>query len=553
MIALPLEVLERVSQHLDYKSLLAFSTVKKAARSASRRWIFRDLTLSFSSPTTLREATSTWQEILTASGSARCVHNVHILAPKYTDPTWSSEAQRVEDCGDHPLQSWRYTDMDVTDATLACKDADWECLVQLLEALPSLRNLTWGRSEQIPTALIKVLRHWLPKCLLHMPNFYLQSLRQLAQNPITIEDHDLQIATLPNLYSLVTVSYGSISGEYADYNELAVLDMAAGAAPGLREVSILRNQEGASISDGTPDLVRQTWTPRTLLSAPNPSEHGRLQSLELLPFWIDVDALTLWWQTTDVRKLQSLKLHTPLEPEELYWMRDNWDLPCLRTLAIGLQSDQRHQSPTPELVDATEAFLLSLPCLRSLKLGGAFTKRTLSLALQHSGESLRELYLSQANNRDDIDYSYDSACFATKDLLRSLGQHCPNLERLALSIMRRQGNLDEVGIYRALGVLRNMRHITLNVYAPQKLAQSTAAMDVAEQRIETTGIGDMSEVQEITAAIKDLAVDHILAARIFHVISCAKSTFAPHLERLDLNIAAVKDFGYFMDMQPERT
>ena len=110
--------------------------------------------------------------------------------------------QRLEDCGDQPLDPWRFCAIDGRSTRLLEHDTHWQKLEELLKRFRGLRNLTWGCAEQMPSCILRHIHENLPQCRVHMRNFSLRSLVQPPQIPINIDPHELAIATSPCLYSV---------------------------------------------------------------------------------------------------------------------------------------------------------------------------------------------------------------------------------------------------------------------------------------------------------------------------------------------------------------
>ena len=123
-----------------------------------------------------------------------------------------------------------------------------------------------------------------------MRNFSLQSLFQPPQVPIQIDSHELDLATSPCLYS-IAMQYDYMDSGHANYNIHAVMDMVAGVAPNLQEVSLLWEPCGSD-----PWLVaalrvpRQSWHRGLISTRPADTAQGSLKNLNLVTR-ITIDSL----------------------------------------------------------------------------------------------------------------------------------------------------------------------------------------------------------------------------------------------------------------------
>jgi hypothetical protein len=443
------------------------------------------------------------------------------------------------DCGDLPLNPWKYCALDQRSSELLTDDAQWQKLNELLEKLPALQQITWGCAEQLPSCVLKYLHTSLPQCRLHMRNFSLRSLTQPPQVPIKISSHELELATSPCLYS-IAMRYDYMNDGYANYNESAIMDMAAGLAPNLREIRLLWESCGS-----TPWLVaglrvpRQKWH-RSLISG-DTAQRAALQCLDLVTH-MSFNALKTWSTVTDFSVLRSLKVHYFLTPSELRWLADNCRFGSLDTLVISPEMDT--EDTMEELADATESFLLSLPPLRELKLAGTYQQRTVHLILDHSGNVLRKLHLPLVHDDEPTSFPKPSSPgFANPDFLAAIQQKCPVLEDLSLCMLRSQGDGREVAIYRELGAISSLRKIHLSIYCSQPLLWDEELVRAMNDSDSSTTPAGEDKANEIDDALMDLAMDDPLARSIFRTISAAKPTHAAPLECLTLRVDALKSHG----------
>lgn len=533
MDRLPTELLQQICGFLNRSDLCQFSLVNRDCWVASRPHIFHTVCVDFSSPETLEANVERWTAVLLPSDSFKSVEHLQVVA-KDLYPL----AQRLEDCGDQPLSSWRFCAIDHRSTRLLEDDAHWQKLEELLERLRGLRDLTWGCAEQIPPCILKYIHESLPQCRIHMRNFSLRSLVQPPQIPINVGPHELAIAASPCLYS-IAMKYDFMYSDCANYNENAVMDMVAGVAPNLRNVSLLYESSGSD-----PWLVaalrvpRQSWHRGLISPLSSDAARGALHCLELATM-VTIDSLKSWSRLTDFSVLRSLKIHPSIFSSELRWLTGQFA--SLDTLV--LRPDLSVEDTMEELADATEDFLLALPSLRRLKLTGSYQQRTVSSAINHSGVSLQQLHLSLVNDDSGGIPESCSPGFVNPDFLYTLEQKCPVLEDLSLCMLRSQGDAHEVAIYRGLSKIPTLRKIHLSIYCSQSLLWDKRILEdisLADSWGAAVSEGKMSEVDK---AMIDLAIDETLAKSLFHAIAAAKCTYAPPLEHLTLRVMALEAQG----------
>lgn len=550
MERLSLELLQHLCGFLGRGDLSHFSLVSKKCWAASRPAIFHTVFIAFSSPETLEASVERCNDVLAPSGSFKYVQHLQVLAKELYSLYNTAEYRGFKDgkdSGDDPLHPWRYCAIKQSLSQPLTDGAQWQKLNELLGKFPALRGVTWGCIEQIPRCILRYLHESLPQCRLHMRNFCLRSLVQPPQSPIRVDPYELELVTSPCLYSIAMRYSNTDDSGYANYNESAILDMAAGLAPNLREISLLRERPGS-----TPWLVaglrvrRQTWSGDFLSSTPAKfSPHSAVKCLDLLTS-NSFDALKSWSRVTDLSMLRSLKVHYHLDLAALRWLADKCRFSSLDTLVISLALDG--EDTMEDLAEATECFLLSLPPLRELKIYGQYQQRTIYAVINHSGQALRKLHLPLCDDRWMSDPEPDYPAFASSDLLHELQQKCPFLEDLALCMLRSQGDACEVAIYRGLGEISTLRKIHLSLYCSQALTWDEDLLNAVDFSDSSTMPG---KEDEIAVALVNMTIDETLARSVFHTISAARNTYATRLEHLTLRIGALDlqggfDFGFYL-------
>jgi hypothetical protein len=451
---LPLDLLDQISFYLDPNSLLDFSLVNKQCNSAANRHKFRTISVRFSSPDSLHYSVEKWNNILAASQSFRCVHHVQVL-PSILWMPYSS--RHFVDCGDRPLQTWKYSYCDRDKSQPITDDSDWLTCTEFLKRLPGLQDLTWACVEQIPSSVLGYINaKRYPHVRLHMQNFRLQSLVQPPQAEIELNSNELELASSPCLTSLRLRYCWLDDGGYADYNEQAVIDMVAGGAPNLQDVYITREENGS----GPWFLLawqrqrRREWRRNLLFPAMPIGAQGSLKTLDIYE-QNSTKSLTRWSEATYFSKLQNLTIHNEVDKEALLWLKNSCRFTALDKLALNLGSADP-DGPPEHSSDAIDDLLLSLNPLTSLRLVGFFLSRTISLVLSHHGHHLRRLLLSSTEPLSETLLDQGRADLATVPLLHSLRESYPLLEELSLCMLCSKGDASEVAIYRAIGQIPSL-------------------------------------------------------------------------------------------------
>ncbi|KEQ72280.1 hypothetical protein M436DRAFT_65044 [Aureobasidium namibiae CBS 147.97] len=532
MDRLPTEVLQNICRFLSRHELVQFSLINKICWAASRPRFFHTVCVNFSSPQTLEATVERWTAVLQSSDSFAAVEHLQVVAK---DLYSLSLSQRLENCGDHPLDPWRFCAIDDRSTRQLEHHAQWQKLEQLLKRLRGLRDLTWGCREQIPPCVLRYIHDRLPQCRLHMRNFSLRNLIQPPQVPIDIDPHELEIARSPCLYS-IAMKYDYMYSDCANYNEDAVREMVASVAPSLKEVSLLYESSGCD-----PWLVaalrvpRQSWHRALISPLSLNTARGALNCLELATR-ITIDSLSVWSKLTDFSALRSLKLHHSIVPSELRWLTDHCRFDSLDTLII--KPDLAVEDNVEGLADATEDFLHALPPLRKLKLTGTYQQRTVISAIDHSGAFLQRLHLALTDDQSGSVPEPSSSGLASPDFSHTLQQRCPVLEDVSLCILRTQGDAHEVAIYRGLGKIPTLRKIHLSIYCSQSLSgdeEILRGVSLANSSASSDIEGRLSEVDKV---LIDFAIDDTLAKSVFRTISAAKPAYATPLECLTLRVEA---------------
>jgi hypothetical protein len=531
MLNLPIETLRTIGDSLDRSSLLSFSSVNRQCRLALSALLFQDISVRFSSPETLAFHIQRCQEVLASTRSFQHVHHLRVVAAELCPLCYS-----IDDCGDRPLYTWKSCGIDGYKTRQVTEDHEWQLLSALMKNLPALQNLTWGCLERVPSCILKIIENKVPRCWLDLENFHLRSLIQPSSNAFTIDSDDLEFATTRCLRSLVMQCDSPESFEYTNYNPQAIMEMVSGAAPNLRTVRLLW-PPGASTPVSDESIISPA---RDQIPGVSSREHrtmGHLEHLEIAQSGSG-HALMSWNTKTNFKLLRTLKVHYPLATSDFRRLRDCCQFQSLHTLAINLGIEDGENDPECDLADAVDNFLLSIPPLRSVKLTGDYSQRIVQSVLDRCNLCLRHLLLGPL-------HGLSTGVLATTSFLHSLQHRCPNLEELAIPLMRCQGDASEVAVYRSLARLPAIRKLHLSIYSKEPFLwnqhhwRSRLALD---SRIHD---GEQGLEDQFRRAVVDLAVDQALAANIFQTITTAQSRRSTALESLEIRMEALSVLGGF--------
>jgi hypothetical protein len=220
----------------------------------------------------------------------------------------------------------------------------------------------------------------------------------------------------------------------------------------------------------------------------------------------------------------------------------SFQLPALEHLSSNLKNPRcdGDYTITKAVADMNEAVLNLIPslsALQSIKTGGPFEEHTLRTVLDHCGHRLRRLLLS----------TYDAELLPVGsvgvDFVQEIQRKCPNLEELALTVLRSKDDATGIAIYRALGTLASIRRIHLNICCPQSFLQDTDSISHLSMICARGRALYWDQETELDDALTNIAIDGSLARTIFRIISTSKPAYSPPLERLSLGVEAMRDFS----------
>ncbi|KAL2827567.1 hypothetical protein BDW59DRAFT_144007 [Aspergillus cavernicola] len=397
----------------------------------------------------------------------------------------------------------------------------WDSLVRLVSQLSRLQDLLWACETQFPPCLLHILDHNLRRCKLHIRAFKMPSLHQDADHPSDVDERDFALATSPCLSSvLVPLSHYDTDG-CVEYNEEAVLRMAAGMTPNLTHVHIVHRPIGSSpyfhnavirgrppwrgffINDHQEGKFEASQQVHLQCWSLSPAQFDYFETWEKHIAFSDLRTLHLWEATFDT--LELARRH---------------QFESLKILALDLEyTDDQREGPTQDdellLDEAASKFLSAIASpLESMHLSGVpHATQTFQAILDQHGKSLHTLSLITPGGN-----SLAGPQMSTSRI-KQIKAQCPNIRDLRLPIRRTSGDANEIKIYQAFGEFPYLTDLSLELQLTDGTPESR-----------TFSAGDDKNARDIFMSI---AVDEVLAREIFTKITNAG---ARSLQRFKLTV-----------------
>jgi hypothetical protein len=478
LTSLPREILEQIADRLETAhrlSLFAFSLASKACCNAAAFLVFQNISIMMETPEGLQRDAGRLFETLLRTNAARHVRSITVqgallLDPKKTNPSdsgssltrWKPEIAEILDEEEYVHYSGedkagcRYVVYDerVIEESSA-EDMAWAPFLDVLEATAGLRDLIYECRNQLPPSLLRTLHKQHPSCRLHHLTFRFRTLLWGVPYP-----YEMELATSPSLHRVNVVYTDQDSDADFDYNADAVMELAAGLAPNLKEVTIKKIHSPLASSQRSER--RPLWHG---LPGYSRGMIGSLTSLSVLHS--ELDALQNWAKHTDFTKLQHLRIGTGLREtslgvsgEEMDWLARNISFHSLKTLCIHL--DRRDDfNEKPHYCDNAIGFFQSLEPLEELSINGPMEPRMLKAVLTHHGPTLTKLSMVPDESKNNMRDRKEIPLTFTKDRVTQIQALCPVLENLTIPVYRDKCSASEAAIYRCLGEMASLRSLFL--------------------------------------------------------------------------------------------
>jgi hypothetical protein len=478
LISLPLEILQQIADIVDTEhrpSIYTFSLTNKACHRAVVHLVFRQIQITVShQPETLQKEVASLIEALSRTESARHVQRISIkghirvkLRKTNEDSPGTDEIEPPdgiqEILGNNISRGLRQ--FVVYDEAVIVRSSDedlaWAPVVSLLQFVPYPRDLIYDCQSQLPPSLLEVLHQQHPRCRLHHLTFRFRTLLWGTPYP-----YEMELATSPSLYRLDVVCAWRDSDGDDDFNLEAVMDLASGLAPNLKEVSFF---ELWPIGCWRYDRRRrELW--RGL-----PGLTGKLGGSLTSWTWIGCDDMVGpdikkdWSKNADLTHLQHLtigRFHESkigISGDEMEWIAQNRSFPRLKTLSVAITRDEFFVD-RPHYIENAVSFFQAFRPLEELSVQGPIDAQILDTILSRHGQTLRKLTLHpreewfmNVNGRT----ANNPPMNFTTDHLSQIAVLCPLLEELSVPVKRNESRASEVELYRCFGKMKSLRYLFL--------------------------------------------------------------------------------------------
>lgn len=517
-------------------SLHAFARVNWASYYAASAYLFHTLHFEVNESQDVINLTEEYSKRLErafAFGHVRCIEIHDRLDEEMPNQTARSRRSR--------RRTQRRIDSEIQ------RNEGWLPLATLVKRLSGLSDLIFGGSHKLPICLLNALHQRHQRCRLHMRRF---RPRNSDGSPVA----EGKLNSSPCLHSIQYAWTDDIG--YDRYMPQAdhelVMRVISGLAPNLKEVICDHWGPPAEFADSSLAGFQPVIETHSQAS---------LNSLSLLhSFAFPTSEIHDWMSCTDFSALESLRLQQDCRKEStLRYLIANAHLPRLKTLSLRMKW-KYEGFPSAETSENAREFLQWLPPLRSLTfLGWSLREIPMDSILVHHGPCLVDLFLAPC-----------PGLHPTSSDLRQIVENCPVLENLAISIRRTYGDGQEVALYRALGSLPKLQHLTLDLDVSEaqcvpieptpedsddEASQVWIPFDVhalpdhdlfREFDLEPCAIAsNLSETPingRVRGALINTAIDKALACSIFEAISAGKPKMSLPLKRLDVKAIRVGEF-----------
>lgn len=435
-------------RHIPTASIYSFSETCKRIRQVATIVIFRNVILPIRS---LERVEEDVQNLCDTLGSVSALDHIHTL--RLCDAWNSPENNQKIERGFFPRLGSNMASAE--DAWT--HDHAWIPVVDLLRRCSALTDLRYESSHQLSPCVLNALHQYRPRCRLHMRTFCARTLLQSEK-----DKHELAIASSPCLHSIWFKYMEAGEDIYAHYSQKVVQQVLAALAPNVENVRFLRSQlvgrrlRRPMVPPGT-ELV--------LLEKDKISRSARLKRLVISAYHYGGVELTKhelegWHKHVDFSCLRTLVLDAPLELRALRWLK-KCNLASLEELSFQLHDDDDRASE--RAMEYAKEFVVGLPPLSKLSIRDLFKMlpSCIKAILLRHGASLRSLRLQHMNG---------IRIRSARRILESMQGLCSQLTDLTICILREQGNIDEMRLYRLFAGLPTLRCLTLSLVGGGGLA-----------------------------------------------------------------------------------
>ncbi|KAF2681573.1 hypothetical protein K458DRAFT_456473 [Lentithecium fluviatile CBS 122367] len=423
------------------------------------------------------------------------------------------------------------------------EDMAWAPVVSLLQAIPHLEVLVYDCKNQFPPSLLSTLHEQHPQCKLYHLTFRFRTLLWDVLDP-----YERELATSPSLYRVKVVCTPRDSDGEDDFNLEAMMELAVGLAPNLKEVIIFTIYAALA---SRYNRERDSWKGLPGFSS---ELMGSLTSLSFIgvPDFTSPTHLQNWARHTDFACLQHLVLgggyngqSAGLSGETMEWVAQNYSFPRVTTLRVTLDRDDA-LAEKPHYSENAVSFFRAFESLEELSISGPIDSHIVDAILCRHGQTLKKLHLrpfedltNLSNGRDRRDIPMEF----TKDHILQIQAYCLVLEDLAIPVKRNKSSASEAEIYRCFGEIKSLRFLLLNLDCSdwQVCRDSTYNPQFNNEDQKPVEYREFAKLGNLKETFINCAVDEALARSIWKTISQSK-TGRP-LERLKLWTTGGGEYG----------
>lgn len=493
---LPVEVLQQIAvlvRDTDRPSFYAFCVTNKPCRWACMPLMFHELHVTVGDGTALQTKVSLLLKSLSstvcAGDAIQHVRHLYLkgslslMESDGSDVILSAKDEKLEQYRSEGLEELLDENEPLADASVGEADpfvtpeqnAAWTPVANLIKTLPNLTRLVYNCRNQFPPSLLNVLHSHHPLCRLYHHTFRLRTLRSKFDR---LDPHELAVATSPCLYSVKLRCSPYNEDAEPDHNLQAILELVAGLAPNLKEVSVLY----APITNYQYPTPDPPW-----LGLPG-FVHGQLGSITLLfitgvvplPVW-SPDFIQTWADHTAFSCLRHLSLggayhadtresRRGLTTDELGFIARACSFPQLESLHVLLmRRHHRTENVDPlanaKYLTAATAFFDSLRPLRKLSVAGSLLPEILDTILGRHGRTVVNLKLCPFEDVSAVSLEFIPyvPMTITKAHILQIKDQCPVLQSLSIYIKRTMSDPSEVELYRSLARIKPLEFLFLTL------------------------------------------------------------------------------------------
>lgn len=479
LLSLPLELLQEIATWVETAhrpSLNSFSLTSKACQRATAFLTFQRIVLTINDRTTLRRSVEDLLKTLSHTDSASHVQHLTLKGMlRYSDrktvainryTEWWRQSGLNEILEDEVLIHHRGSYVIYEEPVIkrvSEEDQAWAPVLRLLQVIPNLKDLIYDCQNQFPPSVLSILHTQYPWCRLHHLTFKFRTLLWGVPYP-----YEMELATFPCLHRVKVLHAQIDTDGDDDYNLDAVMELAAGLAPNLKQVTILDLYPTGSWHY---HHIRDTW--KGLPGYPSKSVKS-LTSLSLNGFPQHVWRLCLrdWAWHIDFTCLQHLALlggyeseSCALSGETMEWISQKFVFTQLRSLRVYLTRNDMFLEQLHYNENAVFFFQAFRP-LEELSIDGPVDPAILDAILSRHGQQLRKLRVNPSEELVDVSNGRQRRDVPTefsKERVLQIQLQCPVIEELAITIKRNKSSTPEAELYKCFSSMKHLRFLFLTL------------------------------------------------------------------------------------------